>query len=142
MKKLLFLIPLLFIFCGQAENSKTNTQEETEKHSTIVFQSVNPQSKTIITRFNLPQGFTRITIEKNSFAEYLQNLPLKPHGSNVYYYNGEIKPNRVHEAVIDIDVGNRNLQQCADAIMRLRGEYLFKQKQHEKIHFNFTNCCC
>ncbi|MCK5077414.1 MAG: DUF4846 domain-containing protein [Calditrichia bacterium] len=139
MKKLLFLIPLLFIFCGQAENSKTNTQEETEKHSTIVFQSVNPQSKTIITRFNLPQGFTRITIEKNSFAEYLQNLPLKPHGSNVYYYNGEIKPNRVHEAVIDIDVGNRNLQQCADAIMRLRGEYLFKQKQHEKIHFNFTN---
>jgi len=35
--------------------------------------------------------------------------------------------------VLDVRVGNKNLQQCADAIMRLRAEYLFQQQWYNAI---------
>jgi hypothetical protein len=47
--------------------------------------------------------------------------------------------NAEHAAVIDMDVGQKDLQQCADAIIRLRSEYLFKTGQYMKIHFKLTN---
>jgi hypothetical protein len=98
-----------------------------------------PKGETIAGRFSPPSGYTRVHSEKSSFAEFLQISPLKPHGTLVHYYNGVEKPNKVAAAVLNYDVGNRDLQQCADAVMRLRAEFLYKTKQYEALHFNFTN---
>lgn len=100
---------------------------------------INEDGKTLRERINAPSGYERVSVESGSFSEYLRNLPLKPHGLKVHYYDGRVKGNDVYEAVIDMDVGTKDLQQCADAVIRLRAEYLFKNRQYDRIHFNFTN---
>jgi len=83
----------------------------------------------------LPEGFERIAVKENSFAAYLQNLPLRK-DKTVYLYNKQPKADQtLHYAVIDISTGNKDLQQCADAIMRLRGEYFFARKLYDSIRF-------
>lgn len=101
---------------------------------------IDISGNTISTRFNPPKGYKRIKSENYSFAQYLRNLKLKPGGAKVKYYNGTFKPNNdIYEAVVDLPIGNRDLHQCADAIMRLRAEYLWNNKSYDQIHFNFTN---
>jgi hypothetical protein len=83
----------------------------------------------------LPAGYTRLPVEKNSFPAWLRQVPLKQNKA-VYTYNGQLKLNQQAQfAVLDISVGNKDLQQCADAVMRLRAEYLYSLKQYGKIDF-------
>jgi hypothetical protein len=101
---------------------------------------INPEGNNIISRFNVPEGYNRVKTEKNSFAEFLQNLPLKPNGSPVLLFNGNEKVNQyAHLAVVDLPIGTRDLHQCADAIMRLRADYLFGQKRFKEIDFLFVS---
>lgn len=96
--------------------------------------------QTIAERITPPEGYIRTEVTANSFAAYLRRLPLQPEGSKVLLYNGETKRNQLAAyAVVDLDIGKRDLQQCADAIIRLKAEYLYGQKQYAAIHFNFTS---
>jgi hypothetical protein len=99
-----------------------------------------PEGKTIATRFAPPSGFTRITVQERSFGTYLRHLPLRPAGSAVHLYSGALKARQdVHAAVVDLSVGTRDLQQCADAVMRLRAEHLYRCGRQDDIAFSFTN---
>jgi hypothetical protein len=100
---------------------------------------INVHGNTILSRFNPPAGFVRKQIDKNSFGNYLRNLSLKNDGAVVNYFDGREKSDLVYDAVVDMDIGKKDLQQCADAIMRLRGEYYFSEKEFEKISFTLTN---
>ncbi len=94
----------------------------------------------LINRIPVPPGFERIKANKNTYADWLRQLPLLPNGTQVQLYNGQLKSNQSsHHAVVNIEIGNKDLQQCADAVMRLRAEYLYQQKQYDKIHFNYTS---
>jgi hypothetical protein len=94
---------------------------------------------TLAARFAPPAGFQRSPAAPGSFAAWLRGLPLKPAGAPVLLYNGAPKVRQdVHAAVIDIDVGTRDLQQCADAAMRLRGEWLYAMQRPGEIAFNDT----
>src|SRR5262245_33044484 len=97
-------------------------------------------SRTIADSFAPPAGFLRVSPEPNSFAEWLRHLPLAPGGTPVRVYYGREKPDQSEvAAVIDIDVGSANLQQCADAIIRLRAEYLFSRGDTQNLAFDFTS---
>jgi hypothetical protein len=117
--------------------SGINSDDESDAGDPISL--INKEGTTAAERILPPEGFERIGLDEGSFGEYLRDLPLKPHGSPVKYYDGGTKPWDVHVAVVDMDVSSRDLQQCADAVIRLRAEYLYKNGRYDQIHFNFTN---
>ncbi|MFN3623144.1 MAG: DUF4846 domain-containing protein [Hyphomicrobium sp.] len=95
---------------------------------------------TLEERIPPPPGFSRVPVVDGSWAAWLRGLPMKPAGVPVLTFTGAQKWRQdVHAAVIDIDVGKRDLQQCADAIMRLRGEWLYAAGRRGDIAFNDTD---
>lgn len=102
-------------------------------------QWINTNGTHIATRFNVPLSYRRVSTKPGSFAYFLQNLPLKPHGTPVFLHNGLPKEGNYHAAVLTFDTGKKDLQQCADAVIRLRAEYLWATSQPEKIAFHLTN---
>jgi len=100
---------------------------------------------TIATRVAPPPGFTRIRLETACFATWLRHLPVKSGRPPIKLYDGRLaKEQDAHHAVLDIDVGNTNLQQCADAAIRLRAEYFYSRSLYDSINFCFTSgdSCC
>jgi len=94
----------------------------------------------IVNRVPTPPGYERVKVAPASFQDWLRRLPLRGGRPPVYLFNGKKKLNQTaHWAVIDIDVGSKDLQQCADAVIRLRAEYLFSTGVHDTIRFNFTS---
>lgn len=99
-----------------------------------------PAASPLFKRVPTPAQHLREEVEEQSFAAWLRRLPLLPDGAPVTLFNGAAKPNqRVHAAVIDIDTGSKDLQQCADAVLRLRAEYLFSVERYAEIAFRFTS---
>ncbi|MEQ1670553.1 MAG: DUF4846 domain-containing protein [Hyphomicrobium sp.] len=97
-------------------------------------------SSTLSDAIKPPSGFERTAAAPGSFAAWLRALPVKAQGAPVNLFNGTPKARQdVHAAVIDIDAGKRDLQQCADAVMRLRAEWLFASNRKSDIGFNFTS---
>ncbi len=141
---LIIFVVLFISSCGQ------NTNQSQAENQDIIFEKsidssknkilINPDGKILETRILPPEDYQRIKVADSSFADYLRNLPLKPHGSTLLLYNGSPMPKyNVYDAIVNLDIGKKDLHQCADAVMRLRAEYLWNQKQYDKIHFNFTN---
>jgi hypothetical protein len=130
----LLIIPCLLVIpsCTAQQSPPASTQ--------VSGPILHRQEMTIGTRFDPPRGFTRIAAAGGSYGFFLRNLPLKPHGASVHYYDGREKPNPgIYAAVLNMDIGAEDLQQCADAVMRLRAEYLYSTGQRRAIHFRFTS---
>ena len=148
MRSIYVLIPLLscqvFSGCGQpnvaAPNNKTLNPATTESIAPDGNQFIKPDGMTIKSRILLPEGFKRPTYRVEEFGHFLENLPLYPIDQEVHYYNGKIKPrNNIYNSVVKLDIGKRDLHQCADAVMRLRADYLYQQKRYKDIKFNFLS---
>lgn len=124
--------------CGKNENNSGIFKNSTDSNKQNKF--INAEGSIVEKRFITPPDYERINATENSFEKYLRELPLKPHNSKVLFYNGKIKENNdIYDAVVDLKIGDKDLHQCADAIMRLRAEYLYDMGLYDKIYFNFTN---
>ena len=122
--------------CGTCQ---TTAQEHAAPRGVQVASSA-PTDSTIAQRFAPPTGFVRSIEGPSGFGAFLRELPLEPVGTNVQLYDGRLKGRQdVHAAVIAMSVGTKDLQQCADAVIRLRAEYLFAQKRYSDLHFDFTS---
>lgn len=110
------------------------------RHPWLATGAAQTTSDTLAARIAPPPGFARAPAAPGSWAEWLRALPLKPPGSKVHIFTGADKWRQdVHAAVLDIDVGGRDLQQCADAVMRLRAEWLWSARRQGDIAFDYTD---
>lgn len=90
-------------------------------------------------RFAPPDAFIRVPAAAGTFGAWLRGLPLKSDGAAVLLHTDAPNARQdVHAAVIDIDNGTRDLQQCADAVMRLYAEWQFSRGDLARIAFNDT----
>jgi len=122
-------IILCFISCGLA--SKKEIQPSLQRQGTYL--PINPYAS--VAAIPPPPGYRRLDTAPNSFGAWLRLCPLKKERT-VYLYNGLPKSNQTAQfAVLDVSVGTKDLQQCADAIMRLRAEYLYSHGELGAIDF-------
>lgn len=133
------IIGFLTLFIASCNELQQHSIKHNLTEHTLNEDIIQAEESTIETRFLPPKGYIRELVNKNSYTHFLRNLKLKPHGTLVHLYNGTEKHNKVADAVLHFDVGKLDLQQCADAVMRLRAEYLYSQHEYDDIHFNFTN---
>ncbi len=124
------LFSILFLGACSAQTSENKTDSKIQYSAAFKYVKDIP----------VPEGYMRTDAKTGSYADFLRNLELKTENNTVYLYDGTEKWNQSAQfAVLKTDVGTRDLQQCADAVMRLRGEFLFQQKKYAEIHFNFLS---
>jgi hypothetical protein len=128
---LYYVMAVLAIGCGGPDKGDPAKERpatiETASEPIVVYATIGS--------IPVPEGYTRTAALPGTFAIWLRQVPLKK-DKTVYLYNGNLKRNQSAQfAVIDIATGTKDLQQCADAVMRLRAEYLFAQKKYDSIAF-------
>lgn len=146
MPKTTFIVSLVSIAvtCSFCNADKTNIRtiniqnEKITDCGNVIFSHKN--DFLIMDRINVPDRYIRENYTDGSFQKWLRLFPVKPIDTPVYLYNGMLKNRQdVHATVLNIDTGTKDLQQCADAVMRLRAEYLYQKKAFDSITFTFTN---
>ncbi len=125
-----FFMPILLVSMACNNNVHSTGKENNRKK---VLNSDNPYAH--ISDIPLPDGFIRQNNPADPFAGFLRNIALKK-DKTVYQFDGRPKTNQLAQfAVLNVSVGNKDLQQCADAVMRLRAEYLFAAGKYDQISF-------
>lgn len=125
-----FLLFMLFSFFSCIDNIKSVASDQANKTT-----SNTPAD---IRGISLPQGFRYVDDGDTAYSKWLLDLKLKK-SNVVYLYNGALKSNQhVQYGVLDIDIGKKDLVQCADAVMKLRADYLFQQKKYDQLNFTAT----
>ncbi len=118
---------MAIVACDWKKENITTTSNTSIQTKNNAFLAVN--------QIPLPEGYHRETYDSLSFGYWLRQVGLKK-DKTVYLFNGKKKTNQKAQfSVLDISVGNKDLQQCADAVMRLRAEYLYSQHQYDHIIF-------
>ena len=110
--------PLLFLLLGCGNASSISTKIIADVQSDAIVNLLRDNEK--------------------SWNYFLKHLPVVD-GPVLDYRGQPISYQDKHMGVIPYDVGKADLQQCADALMRIRAEYLFDQQRYADIGFHFTS---
>lgn len=143
-KSIILIATILSVFFLIRTNSKgkqiTNHLKGIVKNTISKPSYINESGDSISTRVRVPEGFKRVTYPQGSFEEYLRNYKLKKYGTPIINFDGsEYFAQHWHDAILEIPVPKNGLQQCADALMRIRAEYLWNKNLQHKIGFKFTS---
>lgn len=140
-KGILALIVISVVLYAFISYSKPGKQIKNAVTTIVVSESlVNEDSLTVYSRIKTPEGYTRVVPNKITFSEYIHTYKLKPAGTPIINYDStSYFYQSGHIGVLDVPVPSNGLQQCADALIRLRAEYLWDTNRKVEIGFKFTS---
>ena len=119
-----------------AASSCTNAENSIDTKTTNKITGINKET---VRGISLPQGFHYVNDGDSVYSNWLLDLDLKKR-KTVYLYNGKLKSNQdAQYAVMNIDIGKKDLIQCADAAIKLRADYLFEKHLHDQLKFLATS---
>jgi len=117
-------------------SSCTNAENRIETNPNNKITEIGPET---IRGISLPQGFSYVHDGDSVYSNWLLDLTLKK-SKTVYLYNGKLKSNQdAQYGVLNIDIGKKDLVQCADAAMKLKAGYLFEKHLYHQIKFLTTS---
>ena len=119
----------------KAEDITESENAEAEKK----YEFINPSGMTLEERIAVPEGYMRSEAANDSLTAFLRAYPMKEYGSEVHYYDGGVKSYAAQIAVFDMFLGDKDLQQCADSVIRIYAEYLKKNGRQDEIAFHFVS---
>lgn len=127
--RLLFTVLILFGYLSCQNTLSTDVEEIVKKEHAVV-----PQIPLeYLLDIPLPEGYKRESVSE--YGTWIRNIKLSK-DCIVYYFNGDAKHDQsIHVGILEFDIGKRDLQQCADACMRIRAEYLYQEKKFDEIKF-------
>jgi len=124
-----------FFFCTMIFSCCSNQSATIKKADTISLQ----KPITSIREIPLPPGFSLIACSDVAYTNWLLDLKFK-NDKTVFLYNGQKKQNQfVQYAVLDIDIGKKDLLQCADAAIKLKADFLYTKKRYPELNFIATS---
>lgn len=124
-----FVIPILILLCAAPAAAQSYPWlDDVESAPT----------QRLDAAFAPPEGFTRVQAADDSYASWLRGLPVRTDRKSVLSYTGS--PIAAPSAgVVLLDIGRRNLQQCADSVIRLHAEYHWQRGNADALGYHFTN---
>ena len=116
-------------------NEISDDEEIPEENRSLI----DPEGDTLKTRILTPEGYERTNEDQAGLGEFLRNYTMLPDNSPVLYYDGTVKANHHAACVFDMYISDKDLQQCADSVMRVYAEYMRSCGMEDKIAFHFVN---
>ncbi len=124
---------------GENRDALMPEDEDENVEENVAHAIINPMGEILKERIDVPAGYVRTPEAEGSLGDFLRNYRLLPDGSPVLLYDGRVKTTDSAVCVFDMYLGDKDLQQCADSVIRVYAEYMRATGMEEKIAFHFVS---
>jgi len=133
MRSLLVALVLLIPSIGGAESLPPE-----QAYPWLTTMEERPETRALEEVFPTPEGWARVGAEAGTLTMWLRHLPIREDRTSVRAYDGRTL-RAPSAAVVAMDVGARDLQQCADTAIRLLSEYRWVGGRADELSWTFTS---
>ena len=109
-----------------------------EPHAWAGLLTDSPPTESLSRQYPTPTGYQRVAVGPGSFAAWMRTLPVRLDRVDVLSYQG-VPLDRPSAGIIAMDVGSRDLMQCADSVIRLHAEFLWAKGRQGEAAYRFTS---